>query len=625
MSKGNEEARFPINFEGNASDFAKSVALSASQMQSKINDGNAAIKAASAALRNLKGSSADTAETKKLLQSRIDAEKGALAKATVELVKQAKAESDLAAKSGALSKATDKATTAIKGRLDEAGGAMGLLKIGALGVAAAVVAMAAAVVVGAVALGRFILSGADAARTTRLLNEAAMGGNAGWAKNFSDQVDALADKIPIGRDEITKLGRELYASKIQGTAFVDSLGAISQASAALGDAAGNKIKGFIDRAMVLGRPGLFRVTAQELIGTGLNISEVASALADKMHIGVDAAKKALFEGRVKMADGAAALNEAVTKKFGGINAALAISLPNLAKKFGENLAGLTKGVNLEPLLEAFRDLSHLFSVNTDTGKALKSIVEVFGKDLVSSVSSSTPVVKKFIYGLIEGALDLTNEYLRLRIAARDWFDKSSLKDLDLLSTAFTAGKIAVGALQVGLEATAVVLAGIVKGAELAADAFWGVKQALGGGIVAGKSAGKDLGDGLVNGINAQGPLAEQATRELAKRAKAGFTDELGIASPSKEFEKFGKALPDGVVKGVERGAPGALGAVNDMVQVPSAGSRRGGSSAPLVVNIYASGGNAQDVARELSSPSFLEQLTKAIADAANGAGILVTT
>jgi hypothetical protein len=45
-----------------------------------------------------------------------------------------------------------------------------------------------------------------------------------------------------------------------------------------------------------------------------------------MHVGVEQAKQALFEGRVKLADGAAALRAAVEKKFGGVNLRQMLSL-----------------------------------------------------------------------------------------------------------------------------------------------------------------------------------------------------------------------------------------------------------------------------------------------------------
>lgn len=64
-------------------------------------------------------------------------------------------------------------------------------------------------------------------------------------------------------------------------------------------------------------------------------------------------------------------------------------------------------------------------------------------------------------------------------------------------------------------------------------------------------AGKDIVLGIVNGITAMGGMPIQAVTGLAARMLQAAKDTLGIASPSKEFEKLGMYSGEGFTMGLD--------------------------------------------------------------------------
>ncbi len=652
MAAGSEEATFTINLGGNAADVAKTTSTAMKELKASIDAQKAPLEAMNAQLKALKASGAT--EAAKSLKGQIDAQKASIKGSSAELKKQ----SDAYRKSNEEAKKLKTVSADLKSTLDKTNKqykeltekrkkladdqlkakikgdeeSMAMLGSAALGAVAAIGALAVGLVSAAVAAARFIIRGADAARSIGLMREAAMGGNAQWGKNFGEQVDALALKVPTAKDKINELGKELAMSRIGGQVWVDTLNAVTQASAALGDTAGNKLKEFVERGRQFGR---FQINPQEMIGTGVDFKDVAEALSKSMKIGVKEATAALFEGRVKLADGAKALRDAVEKKFGAINLRQMISLENITKKLGEAFDALTKNVDIEPILKGLKEMADIFSASTVSGQALKQIVEVFGKELSSSFTSTTPIAKKFIYGLIIGAQELVIAYLTVRNSLKKTFgDSDLLKNVDLLKVGLTAGKIAAIGIGVALAGVALTIgvAVVAFGAmsSVAIKAFTFIPKAIKGAVdylmdVDWKATGTFVIDGLVNGLKLGASKLVDTVKGLAGSVKSTFTGVLGIQSPSKVFAKYGENTTEGYAQGVERSAPRAQSAVEGMApSAPGGKGGKGGASGVVVnVTINASGGDAKQVAAEVSSASTLEQLTKAIIDALQGSGLPV--
>jgi len=674
MAAENEAATFAINLEGDVATKSAQIADSIEGLRQKISGGVNAIKEMNTNLRALKGNSDEVKAAKEKLKDSIAAEKDALSSAKSAMADQGKEMKNLVKGSKALAdekkklaeknkklreelkddaekKAADRTkalgaaistaggpVAALRDKLaglkdimgeGGAGGASSLLTLGIAGLAAAAAALVVGVIAAGYALSKFILRGADAARSLGLMREAAMNGNAQWGKNFGEQVDALALKVPTSKDKIDELGKSLAKSRIGGQIWVDTLNAVTQASAALGEDSGNALKGFIERGKQFNR---FQLNPLEMVGTGIDFKDVAEALSKNMKIGVKDATAALFEGRVKLGDGAKALRDAVEKKVGGINLRQMLSLDNIVKKLGETFDSLTKGVDIEPILKGFKELADLFSLNNVTGQALKTIVETFGKEMGVSITSTTPIAKRFIQGLVIGALQITIAYLQVRNSLRDTFaDSKILKGVDGLGIALTVGKYAAIGLAVAVVSIAAVMAvGLVPILAFGAAMVWISKKSseLGKSIretfidIDWKATGAAILDGLLLGITSGSSALLKGIKGLAKSIKGAFTGELEIHSPSKVFERYGENIDAGLEKGVENGAPGAQSAVSSMVSVPSGGGGGGGRAAPIInITINASGGNAKEIAEAVSSSSVIEQIVKAIIDASQGGGV----
>jgi len=680
MSGTTDTASFAINLEGDVASKSAQIADSMEGLRTQINGGVNAIKGMSESLRKLKGNSEEVRAAKERLKDSIANEKAALSGSKIALAEQGKEMKNIVKGSKALADEKKKLAEKQKKLTDElraggekkaadrtkalgtaigtaggpvaalrdklaglkdimgeggAGGATSLLTLGAAGLVAGMAALVVGIAAAGYALAKFIFKGADAARSVGLLREAAMGGNAQWGKNFGDQVDALALKVPTAKEKINALGLELSKTRLGGQVWVDTLNAVTQASAALGDDAGAKIKEFITRGQEFGR---FRLDPREMLGTGVDFNEVADALAKSLKIGIADARKQLFEGRTKLADGAKAMKDAVEKKFGGINLRQMLSLDNILLKLGEAFDALTKNVNLEPILNGFKELAGLFELNTVTGQALKGMVEVFGREMGVSITGTIPLIKQMIYGLIIGAQKITIEYLKLRIYLRETFgDSKVLQGIDVLGTALTAGKYAaiglaaaigvVGAVMAtGIAVLAVGVGWVVNTIGNLSKAFTGVRDTIAG--LDWSSLGKAIPDGLLEGLRLGTRALLSGVGALAESAKNKFKSVLGIHSPSTVFADFGENTAEGYARGIEAGGGRAQGAVEGMVSTPSAksssGARGGGAInvGGLTINVNVGGGagaNAESIAAAVSSPSVIEQIVKAIVDAAQGA------
>lgn len=627
-----QEAQFSIRLDDQVSDPAEEAAQSVDDLRNRILQGESAVKAMSTTLRRLKGSTDDVKKAKDQLKARINAEKDAVSKSQVALLNAKDSTGRLAGAkrvlSGVVSSLKERFSGLVSGqKLSESG--MGALKFAAVGLAAALVAVAAATAGGLVALGKFIIEGANAARNVQLAREA-LTGSAEQAGALGSQVDALSRKLPTAKSELNELAASLIKSGVQGQTLVDTFNAIGQASAALGDEAGNKLKALVDRGRIAQNFSIGADIGEDLRGTGLQRDDVAKALAARMKVGVDQARLALAEGRVKLGDGAAALKDAVEKKFGGINLRKMLSLETIGQKIHERLASLTSGVNLEPLLKGFSELADLFDESTVAGAGLKQLVQVFGENIVGGFTKGLPLAKQFFKGLVIGALQATIMFLQLRNSLIKTFGgNETLKGLFSLQSALKAGQILAGTLVVGLAVIGAAVGAVVAGLA----AVGGVVQALTDlGLQFGETIrgidwanlGASIVDGLLGGIKSGTTKLLSGAKSLAESVKSGFTSALGIHSPSKVFEGYGKNTVEGFQRGVDASAGGASSSINDLGDAPKGGGGRGGPRSVTVsmpITIQVSGPNA---AAQITDPNFLSQLTKALEQVLAGAGVPLT-
>jgi hypothetical protein len=399
----------------------------------------------------------------------------------------------------------------------------------AAGAAAAVVALGAAMVAGGVALGAFGLAAADAYGKLNRQRQALLG-NAEDAGRLGDQIQALANKVPQGVEELNALGVSLAKTRLTGKAMVDTMAAVAQATGAVDAAAGSKLQEIVTRGQDSGRMFL---GMRELQGTGLSFDDVAKEYAAGTRKSLDAARKELLAGAVPLESGAEALRKAAEKKFGDLNLANAFSLENAPKKFVEQFKSLTKDVDLKPITEGLQNAFAQLSPDAPLGRAVKTFMESFVGGLADAAGKGIPLVLEGFKWLVVGALRVGTFFYEMKKKIADAFS---------------------------------------------ADGWMGI--------------GKEIAVGLVKGITGYWKFVIEAITSLAGNIKNAFTGEMEIRSPSKVFEKYGQYTTEGYAQGVERSSGKAQGAVEGMVSTPATSG--GGGPTSITVNINgASTGSAE--------------------------------
>jgi hypothetical protein len=646
---------------------AGQAAASIDSLRDSIAHSKDAIKEHASALRNLRGDTDQIKAAKDQLRAKLEAEKQALSASTLKLVQQgaayekvktqakdaakeaqreaeaekkaaeaAKKQKEALTKSGeAMDSALDGAggpVASIKGKLDALtetlggteGGMAAVAGAAALG-AAAVVGLEAAVGALTAKLSKFIVVEADAARMAKLTRQANLAGNASWAKNLGDQVDELARHVPLAKDKINELGLSLARSRIGGQTMVDTMKAVAGATAAAGDDLGNKLKGLVSRGAFTRR---FQLSPQELLGMDLDFSDVAKAYAQGMHVSVDKARQALFEGRVRLADGAAALKRAVETKFGAINSAKLLGLDNQLQTFKQDLAGLAKDADIEPVLKSIQKLEENFSQTNVNGRAMKHMFETLGKSIGLTFEQGTPIVQDFVDKAVYGALRLENYWLRSKIALKGVFGKDTKVEWLAFSTVASAVASPLVLMARSLEtgAKAASLAGENIG--LLSDEVRKIKKDTeeAFGLEGWEELGANVVKGLAKGVLSGADPLLASIGTLGEDVKKAFAGALGIHSPSKVFEEYGRQTTAGFEKGVHGSAPAAAAATAAMAPVQSASSAPN-SRASLTIHfnpqITIQGG--VDAKAQLSDPSLLQPMTDQLLAAIRAAGIEVAT
>jgi hypothetical protein len=658
-------ATYAVNLESNAGKVASGAIAELEQFRAKIEQSQAELKGMQGALRSLKGSSDEVAKAKEQLKAKIDAEKGAISQANLALLKagtnysklttevkkqttaQEKLKEGIKAAGGPVADLSSKFEN-LKGVLSGAHGGTALLALGVGTLVIGVVALTAATIEAGIKLGKFVIEGANALRSMNLMREAAAG-SAENAKNLGTQVDRLARMVPTAKDKINELAvamtRDMSGglSRATGPAIVAGLEAVTVASAAAGDSVGRSFQEIIERGKNFNR---FWLSQTDVDKTGLHFADVAASLAKNMHVSLDKAKEALLTGGVGLTAGAEAMRDAVNKRFGGINAEKLLDVDVQIDKFKENLTGLTKGVVLEPLLKGMSIVLSEFGEGTVKGQQLQAAMTKIGTAIVNfSVDHVEDVVAgvEDLIGVVTDGIDLFEKWEPKIKGVVDAFldSKVAMAGVKIVGvgivTVLGALGLAFGALAVAV-AIPVALIGapiyaLYEGYQLLKGLDWGK---IGTTITAPFKAawewlkgldladvGRSIIDGIVSGITGAAGRAVDAVKGLATKIKNAFTGKDGIDahSPSRFFEKGGRDSSEGYAQGVERAAPRAQDAVQAMVpSTPRGGASAsmggGGGFGPVSVHIHLEGNvsneKASEIAKQVSAPSVLRELTRAI-------------
>jgi hypothetical protein len=590
-SRAGSPAKYSIQFDSNAKEVGEEGASALDKLRRQIGAAEASVKGYESALKRMQQGSVVNIDVARQLKEKIQQEKDAIAQASVQITKagtsyeklteahkklRAEAEKNSASKLAKQNDALGKALEGVGGPVADlknkigslgdlmtsAGGAEGLLAIGAVAAVAAIAALGVAIGVATFKLASFIVTAGDMLRNQQLMRTA-FDGSEEDAERLGNQVEELARKIKTPREEINKMASELTLAGLGGQELVDTLNAMGQAGAAIGPEAANKIKELGLRGKNTGRAGLGATELRDA-NLGFQFKDVAGAIAKNLNVPLEEAGQALVENRVKTDDFAKALADVTKSKFGGVNTKNMFSLDVIFLKAKEAWESLTKSINLEPLLAAFKDLASVVDQSNEAGASLKLLLEGFGGGLVDSVTTTEPVMKQFIEGMILAALDLEIAYLDLRLQLDDTFGNTKIFDnIDVMTAALNAGKFAAIAIAATFAAIATNVALIVAS------------------VVA-------LGAALYKAVELAGKLAEAVGHDQ-KQAFGSLSPQKpgeGLVNNAVNFATFGLAghAEGGVVEGINtqglatvRAAPGeGLASIGKGERIVPAGGGGGG-------------------------------------------------
>lgn len=598
-----QQATFAINLEDGTSGAAESAANALKSLQKSIQADKAELAALQNAMRNLQGGASVNIEAFRKLKDQIDAKKQSISEA----------QSSFIALGGTFNKTrppTDKfqefAKTAkeMPGPIGGVVAGLGKLKdllagnlmvVGLVGIAAAMVAITAAAVAATSALLKYGIAQANARRAELLRLEgltkmrSSWGFAAGNAKEIQSAVDRVTASTALGRDKVEGYAAQLYRMGLRGENLSQALEGTAIKASVLGD---EGAKGFMGWAAAANFAG----------------------------------------GSVKK------LADDVRARFGGIAAAQMLDLDVQVQKLRENFSALWDDLKIDGLLKAISTVSALFSTSTQSGRALKALIETMFQPMVDVMTALAPIAKRFFQGMVIGALMFGIVLVRIRNWFREAFGGSEvLKSMSLQKAALYTGIVAVALLGIAFAATGVIMIGALvaampfiwsavvavgalalKALILAAPFILGA-IAIGALIAAGyqlyrlwkeidwTSLGKSIIDGIVSGLKGGASWVIDTVKGLGGSLVKGFKETLGIASPSKAFAKLGVEIPRGVESGIGQGAAGANAAAADMVGVPASGRAGGGAVTVnlggITVNSAATtaGGMVADLERELAS------------------------
>lgn len=474
---------------------------------------------------------------------------------------------------------------------------------GGIGIAAkAAAAFVAAFAIATVTILGFALYAGDAARSSHLL-EVAAAGSAIAGTELVAVVSQLARRVPLAREEISKIARGLIDAKLAGIDMQNALTAIAFTASARGQQAASAIENIAKQSAAMRR---FMIGARDargeflsLQGTGIKAADVYAAVAKTLGISVAQAQAKVLSGMIPLKQGMEILATVAKDKFGGTIAGQMLALTTQIPKAKENLGALFSGVNLDKFLAGLAIVTGMLSQDTYFGHALKTIFSTVLTGFFDTASAAFPYVRAALIGVAIGALTVYLYFLRIKKAVSETLGPfAPLKGrVDGLKLAMYAGIGIVGALVgvfLGLAAAialALVPLALLTLAVLALVAvpiligyafykgFVMVKDAVAGAWAKLKSVdlselGQNAIESLIRGIAGMAGKLASAVAGIAGIIPATVASTLLIHSPSRIAVEQGSYYAQGMAIGAKSGE----GAVEEAAAGLAGAAMRGGAS-----------------------------------------------
>lgn len=517
--------------------------------------------------------------------------------------------------------AASEASSGTMGLQEEMAAMTGGLSIAVEAVGAVALAFGAAVVAGA----SLAIEANELKLQMTTLFDALGNGQTSGAETIG-MLDQLGDRIGRTRKELAPMAQQMMALGItELPALEKAVTANASAMALMGDkgtAAFSSVMKQVELASAAGGKMKNPLKAMADLGLGQGQDVAAS-----MGISLKTLQSQIKAGSVDAKKFGDAIQDALIKKGAGPLARAGMSLTNVWAKFQENISKLFEDVEVGPFLEQVKDLFDIFGQGQNSGKALKSGIGGFFKEVFASATKVVPLVRHF---LLDTVIFGIKAYIALK-PMLVWF--ASLKQnhtvMLVVSKAFVALKavlITIGAvIGVVIAAFAVMVAtGVAVGVSMWAliGTFLEVSQKITDTITGLVSSALEMGtnfvSGLVAGITGGIGKVVGAVKGLADGAKNTFVDFFKIGSPSKVMAELGGHLGSGVVQGLDGSQQDvnassislgkmAVGGVASGGASSGGGGGKGGVNVTLeagAIVIQGAGAGAAEITEEMISMIF---------------------
>ncbi len=446
-----------------------------------------------------------------------------------------------------------------------------------------------------------------------------------------EMVDAIGRGLNISADKVHGYAKDLLQAGVKPQfELQQSVKAIASLQSLGNEEAASKLKSIITTASASrqfaggsnGR-GMFGISAEDLRGTGTDMSEFFKAYAITQKVGVDDARKLWMRGALGAKQGIEALNFAINNGRAGLAARKQLwDLDTVFSKLRENFARLFQGLQasqgMQKFLGLMMDIVHIFDVTQPRGKAFQdSITNAFDRIFDSAY--------KALFFIIIHVQELIIQFLLAYIAMKPMIAK--FKELVTSTEAVTVMKAALIGLIVimGILAvtTLIALSPLIALIIMVGIATVALALIFGGLVLAvdwaitklqkfagmGREIAADLIDGLVGGIREGLAAISNVMNSLGDTVIGGLKKALGIASPSKEMAKLGVFAAQGFSQGLEAGA----GDVGFTMSAPKLDASSKGNG-PVInftgdINITGTGGGVAQI-KEMLEDEFTDLLER---------------
>lgn len=233
-------------------------------------------------------------------------------------------------------------------------------------------------------------------------------------------------------------------------------------------------------------------------------------------------------------------------------------------------------------------------------QAVEAIMGMFDSGIVGNLDSIIEAGFDLLIGLVEG---ITNGLPKLVDGANEIVSELIVGIVENLPMILEMGIKLIGAIIEGIATTAPKL--VKSAGELLVSVVQKFKT------IDWKSLGKNIVQGIINGVKSMGTALWNTMRDMASRALDAAKDFLGIHSPSRVFEKeVGRQIPPGISAGVSKAFPAMVKKLgNQFAELPSLTVPK--MSVPanntmnmggISINVYAAEGqNANQVAEAVAA------------------------